>query len=144
MAAQNVEAFEDYDYVVTGCATCGSGLREYSTYLAQNPDEKERFERFAAKVKDFNALVIDVLAADLERLVIKPRFHGKTVTWHDPCHLARHQDVRAQPRKILQSLSGIRFVEMTDADRCCGSAARSASPTTTFLERLPTTRSTPS
>ena len=27
MAAKNVEAFEDYDYVVTGCATCSSGLQ---------------------------------------------------------------------------------------------------------------------
>lgn len=120
MAARNVEAMEDYDYVVAGCATCSSGLREYPTYLAQTPDERQRFERFAAKVKDFNALVIDVLAADPGRLVVKPQFRGKTVTWHDPCHLARHQDVRAQPRKILEAIQGIRFVEMADADRCCG------------------------
>ena len=92
----------------------------YPTYLAETPEGKERFERFAAKVKDFNEFVIDVVAADLKRFAIKPRFRGRTVTWHDPCHLARHQDVRAQPRKILQTLEGIRFVEMPDADRCCG------------------------
>ncbi|MHB0959642.1 MAG: (Fe-S)-binding protein [Pirellulaceae bacterium] len=120
MAARNVEAFDEYDYVVTGCATCGSGLNEYPTYLAQTAEESERFARFAAKVKDFNEFVIDVLAADLDRLVIQPRFRGRTVTWHDPCHLARHQDVRAQPRTILEALEGIRFVEMPDADRCCG------------------------
>lgn len=120
MAARNVEALDDCDYVVTGCATCSSALREYPTYLAETPEETNRFQRFAAKVKDFNAFVIDVLAADLNRLAIKPRFRGRTVTWHDPCHLTRHQDVRAQPRKILQTLEGIRFVEMADADRCCG------------------------
>ena len=120
MAARNVEALEDYDYVVTGCATCSSALSEYPTYLAETPEEKERFERFAAKVKDFGEFVIDVLATDLGRLAIKPRFRGRTVTWHDPCHLARYQDVRAQPRKILQALEGLRFVEMSDADRCCG------------------------
>ena len=120
MAARNVEAFDDYEYVVTGCATCSSGLSAYPTYLAETPEEHDRFQRFAAKVKDFNQFVIDVLAADLDRLAIKTKFRGKTVTWHDPCHLARHQDVRAQPRKILQSLEGIRFVEMPDADRCCG------------------------
>ncbi len=120
MAARNVQAFEDYDYVVTGCATCGSGLSEYPTYLADSPEQKECFERFAAKVMDFNAFVIDVLAADLGRLALKSRFHGKTVTWHDPCHLARYQEVRVQPRRILQALQGLRFVEMPDADRCCG------------------------
>ena len=120
MAARNVEAFEDYDYVVTGCATCSSGLSEYPTYLAAPPEEKERLEGFAAKVKDFNEFVIDVLAADLDRLTLKPQFRDKTVTWHDPCHLARYQEVRVQPRSILQALEGIRFVEMSDADRCCG------------------------
>jgi len=120
MALRNVETLEQYDYVVTGCATCSSGLSEYPTYLAETDEEKERFERFAAKVVDFNALVVDVLAADLSRLAVRPRFHGKTVTWHDPCHLARYQEVRGQPRKILQGLDGLEFVEMADADRCCG------------------------
>ncbi len=120
LAAKNVEAFEDCDYVVSGCATCSSGLSEYPTYLAQTPEEKERYERFADKVKDFNEFVIDVAAADPGRLAVEPRFRGRTVTWHDPCHLARHQDVRMQPRTILQALEGIQFVEMADADRCCG------------------------
>lgn len=120
MAARNIDAFEDCDYVVTACATCGSGLSEYPTYLAETPEEKQRFEQFASKVKDFNALVVDVLAADLGRLAVKPSLRGKTVTWHDPCHLARYQDVRAQPRRILQALEGLRFVEMPDAGRCCG------------------------
>ena len=120
LALRNVEAMEDYDYIVTVCATCGSGLAEYPTYLAETAEEKARFERFAAKVKDFSVLVLDVLAADLGRLVLKPEFRGKTVTWHDPCHLTRYQDVREQPRKILNAIEGLRFVEMSNADRCCG------------------------
>ena len=120
MAARNVEALEDYDFIVTGCATCSSGLSEYPTYLADTAEERERFKRFAEKVKDFNEFVVDVLAADLDRLVIKPRFRGRTVTWHDPCHLTRYQDIRDQPRKILKAIEGLRFVEMADADRCCG------------------------
>ena len=120
MALRNIAAFDEYDYVVTGCATCSSGLHEYPTYLAQTPEEKQRFEQFSAKVKDFNEFVIDVLAMDVNRLELRPRFHGKTITWHDPCHLARHQDIRLQPRAILQALPGVRFVEMPDADRCCG------------------------
>jgi len=120
MARRNVEAFEDCDYVVSGCATCSSGLSQYPTYLADTSEQKERFERFAAKVKDFNEFVIDVLGADLDSLALKPRFRGRCVTWHDPCHLARYQQISAQPRKILQSLDGLDFVEMHDADRCCG------------------------
>jgi glycolate oxidase iron-sulfur subunit len=40
MARRNLEAFEEYDYVVTGCASCGSGLSEYPTYLADSPGER--------------------------------------------------------------------------------------------------------
>lgn len=120
MAEKNVEAFEGCDYVVSGCATCSSGLSEYPTYLADTPGTQERFERFAEKVKDFNEFVVDVLGADLSQLELKPRFRGKKVTWHDPCHLGRHQGISAQPRKILQALAGLEFVEMPDADRCCG------------------------
>lgn len=120
MAMRNVRAFEDCDYVVTGCATCGSGLREYPVYLADAPEETRRLETFSAKVRDFNEFIIDILGTDPGRFRLKPEFEGKTVTWHDPCHLLRHQQVSAQPRKILGSLEGLRFVEMPDADRCCG------------------------
>ena len=120
MAERNVETFEGYDYVVTGCATCSSGLSEYPVYLAETPDEKKRFEDFGAKVKDFNEFVIDVLATEPHRFELNSRFRGKTVTWHDPCHLARHQGISAQPREILKALDGLSFVEMSNADRCCG------------------------
>jgi glycolate oxidase iron-sulfur subunit len=95
-------------------------LREYGTYLATTPEETERYRRFADKVRDFNALVVDLLADALDRLAIRPEYEGRTVTWHDPCHLARYQDVRSEPRTILQHLGGIEFVEMAEADRCCG------------------------
>lgn len=120
MAMQNVRAFEGCDYVVTGCATCGSGLRDYPVYLAETPDEEQVLESFSAKTRDFNEFIIDVLTADPGRFELKPEFKGTIVTWHDPCHLLRHQQVAAQPRKILNALDGLRFVEMPDADRCCG------------------------
>ena len=120
LAEKNVDAFEDCDFVVSGCATCSSGLSEYPTYLADSSEKQERFENFAEKVKDFNEFVVDILATDLSRLELKPEFRGKSVTWHDPCHLGRHQGISAQPRKILEALVGLNFVEMPDADRCCG------------------------
>jgi len=47
----------------------------------------------------------------------------KTVTYHDPCHLGRHVGVFEEPRKVLQSMPGVKLVEMTrnrDLQRCCG------------------------
>ena len=42
------------------------------------------------------------------------------MTYHDPCHLVRAQGVSQPPRKILKALPGVEFVEMKDANVCCG------------------------
>ena len=42
------------------------------------------------------------------------------VTYHDPCHLVRAQGVSEAPRKILKALPQVEFVEMKDANMCCG------------------------
>jgi len=46
-----------------------------------------------------------------------------TVTYHDPCYLGRHAGIYAPPRRVLQSIPGLRLVEMphNQADSlCCG------------------------
>lgn len=50
--------------------------------------------------------------------------HGLKVrlTYHDACHLAHGQGVRSEPRELLQSIPQLQFVELAEADRCCGSA----------------------
>ncbi|MHB1043483.1 MAG: (Fe-S)-binding protein, partial [Eubacteriales bacterium] len=42
------------------------------------------------------------------------------VTYHDPCHLARGQGVRRQPRQLLKAIPGVKLVEMENPDACCG------------------------
>mgnify|MGYP001820360523 FL=1 len=44
------------------------------------------------------------------------------VTYHDPCHAARGQGIMKQPRELLQKLPGIEYVELPEADWCCGGA----------------------
>ncbi len=44
------------------------------------------------------------------------------VTYHEPCHLVRGQNVSKQPRDILKMNPGLEFVEMNEAKWCCGSA----------------------
>jgi glycolate oxidase iron-sulfur subunit len=44
------------------------------------------------------------------------------VTYHDPCHLRRGQKVWQQPRYLLSLINGLDYVEMPEADWCCGSA----------------------
>ncbi len=47
---------------------------------------------------------------------------GKKVMYHDPCHMSRYQNITKQPRELIKKIPGINFVEMQEADRCCGAA----------------------
>jgi glycolate oxidase iron-sulfur subunit len=118
----NVEAFKDVDYVVTDCATCTSAIHDYEKFLADTPERTEAYLKFKNKVMDISQFLVDVLKLPDSAYQAADIVKDKKVTWHDPCHLSRHLGITAQPRKILKAIRGIEFVEMTDADRCCGMA----------------------
>jgi len=44
------------------------------------------------------------------------------VAYHDACHLAHAQGVRAQPRELLRGIPELELVEPADWEICCGSA----------------------
>lgn len=50
------------------------------------------------------------------------RLPEQIVTYQDSCHLRNVMKTANEPRLLLQSISGVEFREMKDADRCCGSA----------------------
>jgi glycolate oxidase iron-sulfur subunit len=122
MADTNVEAFKDVEYVIVDCATCGSAMKDYVKYLADNPEREKAYRELAKKLFHITAFLVDVLKLPASVYKAVPEVRGKTVTWHDPCHLNRHLGVREQPRIILKSVPEIKYVEMPEADRCCGMA----------------------
>lgn len=44
----------------------------------------------------------------------------RRVTYHDSCYLGTHNDVTAEPRKLLQWLPGYEFVDIESQALCCG------------------------
>jgi glycolate oxidase iron-sulfur subunit len=117
-AHHNIELFEkvNVEVLVTDCATCGSTLKEYDQLLSTDPEWAARAASFSKKVRDVSEFLMSI---PLE----KP--HGRIearVTYHDPCHLRRGQGVWKQPRELLRMIDGVEFVELSEADWCCGSA----------------------
>jgi glycolate oxidase iron-sulfur subunit len=117
MARHNIDLLLglNVDAIVTDCATCGSSLKEYAHWLADDAEYAERAEQFAAKVRDISEFL-----AEIGIRPPKGRVDAR-VTYHDPCHLCRAQGVRQQPREMLRA-AGVELVEMEGADTCCGSA----------------------
>lgn len=117
MARHNIDLLLELnvDVIVTDCATCGSSLKEYPHWLANDPEYAERAKQFAAKVRDISEFLVEIgIRAPAGKVEAR-------VTYHDPCHLCRAQGIREQPREMLRA-AGVELVEMEGADTCCGSA----------------------
>lgn len=119
LARQNIAAFEQVDvqYIVNNAGGCGALLKEYSHLLHDEPEWAERAAAFAAKVKDISEVLV---AQGLHKQELA--LPGVRVTYQDSCHLVHGQKVKSPPRTLLKAIKGIQYVELRDADRCCGSA----------------------
>lgn len=118
LARANIDAFEPLpETVVVSAAGCGAAMREYGELLAEDPAYKTRAEQLAARVRDLTEVLDEVLPGNAS-------LNGDSlrVTYHDACHLAHAQGVREAPRRLLESLPGVTFVELAESDLCCGSA----------------------
>ncbi|MET8155121.1 heterodisulfide reductase-related iron-sulfur binding cluster [Sphaerisporangium sp. NPDC005289] len=115
-ARRTIETFEraGVGTVVVNAAGCGSSTKEYADLLADDP-------AWAARAR---ALRFADLAEYLAELGPIAERHPLpiTVAYHDACHLAHAQGIRAQPRALLAAVPGLRLREIPDAAMCCGSA----------------------
>jgi glycolate oxidase iron-sulfur subunit len=111
LARRNLAALEGVDWIVTNAAGCGAAMRDYGHLLGDDP----RAAALASRVRDVTELLAEHLPGPRRPLDL-------TVTYHEPCHLAHGQRVRAAPRALLRAIPGLRVVELDESDVCCGSA----------------------
>jgi glycolate oxidase iron-sulfur subunit len=116
LAKATIRELERFETVVVNAAGCGSAMKDYGHMLRDEPEWAERAVAFAARVRD----VTELLAEAGPRAPRRP-VHMK-VAYHDACHLAHAQGVRAQPRELLRSIPGLELVEPAEWELCCGSA----------------------
>jgi glycolate oxidase iron-sulfur subunit len=118
LARALVNEFERHavDVIAVNAAGCGSHLKSYGTLFADEPAWADRARAFASKVRDVNELLAS-LPQRAPRHPVRAR-----VAYHDACHLAHAQGIRAQPRALLRGIPGLELVEIPDGDQCCGSA----------------------
>lgn len=116
-ARRNLSAFaDDFDFIVTTAAGCGSGLHDYPMILA-GTDAESAARALAAKAIDITVL--------LGRLTLQPPVgFSRTIraAYHDACHLAHAQRVREQPRELLRKIPGLTLLDIPFGEICCGSA----------------------
>src|SRR5689334_3799585 len=116
LARATIEAFEQCDFVVANAAGCGSSMKDYAHLLRDDPQWADRAQAFCAKVRDVTELIAEA-GTRAPRHPVPGR-----VAYHDACHLAHAQSVRAQPRELLRAIPELELLEPAEWELCCGSA----------------------
>lgn len=121
LVRQNLAHFsgENYQFLVTPCATCTATIKEIWPMMAEYflPAEQEQIRRIAGRTMDITGFLGD--------RIIPPQAAGTDgphpgVTYHDPCHLKKTLGVHTQPRALVRANPAYEFTEMAEADHCCG------------------------
>ncbi|MDT0203485.1 (Fe-S)-binding protein [Nocardioides sp. AE5] len=131
LAQQNVETFKEFKVkkVVSTCAHCFNTL-------------KNEYKEFGIELEVVHHTQL------LNRLVregkLTPIKEGagaakRSITYHDPCYLGRHNQVYSPPRELLQILPGAEVKEMprnSEKSFCCGAGGARMWMEETIGERI--------
>ena len=116
-ARRFIEIFEDSDAeaIVAPSGSCTAMVRHFHELFPDDEKWRERSDRIAAKTHELADFLVNVLKVTDVNASASGRF-----TWHDACHGLRELHLRDEPRLLLKNVKGLEFVEMTNADVCCG------------------------
>ncbi len=118
-ARANCETFlpdaSDLDAIIVNAAGCGAMLKDYG-HLFQGTPEEERATIFSKKVKDISEFLVELGT-------IKPPHPLKMkAAYHDACHLCHGQQIRKQPRQLLDMIPELQIIPLNESEICCGAA----------------------
>ncbi len=111
LAEQNVETLKKYKFqrmVVTDPHALNAFRKQYPKYGGEY--EVWHYTQLLSQHID-----------KLKSLMTRPL--GRKVTFHDPCYLGRHNGEYEAPRRLIEALPGVDFVEMwrcRENSYCCG------------------------
>ncbi|MBT5017780.1 heterodisulfide reductase-related iron-sulfur binding cluster [Planctomicrobium sp.] len=121
LANQNEQAFniDNIDAVIVNVAGCGSMLKDYghiASELTGQAESNSKLSVFATKVKDVSEFLSDLGAIAPQHPI------EMKATYHDACHLCHAQQIRTQPRQLLNMIPGLELTPLAESEICCGAA----------------------
>ncbi len=115
LATQNIETFKEYRVkkVVSTCAHCFNTLKNEYKELGIELEVVHHTQLLNRLVREGKLTPVAEGAGAAKR----------SITYHDPCYIGRHNQVYSPPRELLEILPGADFVEMdrnSERSFCCG------------------------
>jgi L-lactate dehydrogenase complex protein LldE len=117
LAERFIRIFEDSgsEAVVSPSGSCTAMVHHFHELFPEDRNWRKRAEALAARTYEFGSFLVNVLKVE----DVGASFRGR-VTWHDACHGLRDLNIRSEPRRLIRQVSGAEFVELPNADACCG------------------------
>jgi glycolate oxidase iron-sulfur subunit len=122
-AAQNCSVFgpaleslvDKVDAIVVNAAGCGAMLKDYAHLLTDTPEHNLAI-KFAGRVRDLSEFLME-LGPIAPQHPLKLR-----AAYQDACHLCHAQQIRKQPRQLLEMIPGLELIPIAEPEICCGAA----------------------
>ena len=107
--------WDSIDALIVNAAGCGAMLKDYGHLLPDGPFA-EQGQALANKTKDISEFLMELGP-------IRPTHPLKVkATYHDACHLCHGQQIRKQPRQLLEMIPGLELTPLAESEICCGAA----------------------
>ena len=115
LAAQNIETFKEYKVkkAVTTCAHCFNTLKNEYKELGIELEVVHHTQLLNRLVREKKLTPVASNGTESKR----------SITYHDPCYIGRHNQVYAPPRELLNVIPDAQFTEMprnSERSFCCG------------------------
>ena len=116
LAKQTIEALEPYAAIVVPSGSCAGTIRcHYPEIFEGDADWLPRAQTVAAKTYEVMAYLDEVLGWKPESISI-----DATATYHDSCSGLRELGIKAQPRRLLKAIDGLKLAPLAGEETCCG------------------------
>jgi L-lactate dehydrogenase complex protein LldE len=117
LAKRFIEIFEEAgaESIVSPSGSCTAMVHHFHELFPDDEQWRGRARSVAERTHELGSFLVNVLRVE----DVGASFRGR-VTWHDACHGLRDLGLHSEPRRLIRHVRGIEFIEMPNADACCG------------------------
>jgi L-lactate dehydrogenase complex protein LldE len=117
VAQRFIEIFETSkaDAIVSPSGSCTAMVHHFPELFGEDPRWLERARSVGSRTYELSSFLIRVLKLE----DVGASWNGR-LTWHDACHGLRDLNIKSEPRRLISHVRGAEFVELENAESCCG------------------------
>ena len=110
-----IREFQNDRYIVSPSTACSGFVKNQFNEMFHNSVLHNEYKQIQKNMFEFSDFLVNVLKITN----IGATLNG-TATFLDACTAKRNYHLKNEPRTLLEKVRGLKLVEMSDVDACCG------------------------